>query len=111
MSEQKGNVKVRLFTSPRDVRLSETPLGMRITANDCLIEASPGEPALPIRYVRVALPEGTEAVRAKARVLQTVSLTDRFTLIRPMLASRIERDVESFEFSEEHAVPVNHEAY
>ncbi len=111
MSKPNGNVKIRLFTSPRDVRLSETPLGTRITVRDCLIEATPGEPALPIRYVRVALPEGTEAVRAKARILQTVNLTDRFTLVRPMPASRIKQDADGFEFSEEYAVPLNHKAY
>ncbi|SPD73280.1 hypothetical protein PITCH_A1770017 [uncultured Desulfobacterium sp.] len=111
MNKQESTVTVNLFISASEIHMRHTPFGMRITCLDSFFEAAPGEPALPVRHVRVALPEGTHAIGVKARVQRTHNLTDRFTFVRPMFASRIQETSDGYRFSQQYAVPPVREAY
>jgi len=111
MPKSVTTTSVRVFVSRKDIRMVDTPLGMRITCRDSLYDASPGEPALPRRYIRVALPDGHTAKGVSVKVLRTVELTDRFTLVRPMPVSTITTTPDGRSITQERTPAPNQASY
>lgn len=111
MTELKNTLQVQIFVSRNEIGIKNTSSGAVISCKDSLLEASPGQPALPRRLVRVALPEGMEASKVSTKINKTIDLTDRFTHIRPMPYAIITELPDGSSISENRAATPNAESY
>ena len=64
-----------IFTQRSDIRLCETPSGLRLTMRNAKIEGEPGSPAFPVKKIRLALPPGNRPVRLKVEIVEQTILT------------------------------------
>jgi hypothetical protein len=82
--EEGRAVRVDVHIGKDDVRITRTPMGVRVELADCHNLGAPGAPALPRRLLHVALPEGMWPEPMQLRDRERVALTDEATLVVPV---------------------------
>ncbi|MCP3954959.1 MAG: hypothetical protein GY697_22465 [Desulfobacterales bacterium] len=103
--------QVHSFISRNEIWMDETPAGLRIRCREGIYEAAPGAPALPRRLLRIALPEGCQAVSVTAKIRRTIDMTDRFTMVRPMPQSIVTTSPDGRSVSESRLGAPDEKAY
>lgn len=80
--------ELTLVVRSGDYEMVETAHGTRITMAECGTRTVPGEPALPVRRLLVALPPGARAISVEGQALSTSGLPGQYN-IAPMPPIRL----------------------